>query len=217
MIVYAYNGQGCSPSTEIPVTPRAAPGIVSSVSTAGPLQTGPSTWDFRLDGYTIGSGSTDADTLAYRLIGGTTDQSESGVVNPGVYLTTGNGSHYGNSIAVQVKACKSYPEATLCSPDWSPAFGLGVPVNNSTPGGLESVVTDDSGLVDSTGYWTWGSLPSGAGYDAVSATCGPDDDPATPTQCEVHGGLLGANFPDLVVTITANGTTYTREYAWDQY
>ena len=28
-----------------------------------------------------------------------------------------------------------------------------------------------------TGYWTWGSLPSGAGYDGVGFTCGPDDDP----------------------------------------
>ncbi len=51
----------------------------------------------------------------YRLIGGSTDQSENGPVDPDVYLTTGNGSHYGNSVAVQVKACKSYPEATLCS------------------------------------------------------------------------------------------------------
>ncbi|MCU1417171.1 MAG: hypothetical protein JWP32_1345, partial [Schumannella sp.] len=24
-------------------------------------------------------------------------------------------------------------------------------------------------------------------------------------------------FPDLSVTITANGTTYTREYAWGQF
>ena len=217
MIVYAYNGQGCTASTVIPVTPRAAPGVVTSVSTAGPIQTGPATWDFRLDDYAIGSGSTDADTFMYRLIGGTTDQSESGVLNKGVYLTTGNGSHYGNSIAVQVKACKSYPEAVLCSPNWSPAFALGVPVNNSTPGGLESVVTDEGGLFDSTGYWTWGSLPSGAAYNAVSVSCGPDDDPSTPGQCEVTGGLLGTSFPDLVVTIAANGTTYTRKYAWSQY
>ena len=30
MIVYAYNGQGCRASTEVPVTPRAAPGTVSA-------------------------------------------------------------------------------------------------------------------------------------------------------------------------------------------
>ena len=40
-------------------------------------------------------------------------------MNQGVFLTTGNSSHYGNTVAVQVKACKSYPEATLCSPNWS--------------------------------------------------------------------------------------------------
>jgi hypothetical protein len=72
-------------------------------------------------------------------------------------------------------------------------------------------------LLDSTGYWVWGSLPSGAGYSSVSVTCGPDDDPGTPSQCEVHGGVLGLNFPNLVVTIAANGTTYTREYSWSQF
>ncbi len=217
MIVYAYNGQGCTASTEVPVTPRAAPGPVSAVSTAGPIQTGPGTWDFRLDGYTIGSGSTDADTLVYRLIGGSTDQSQSGPVNPGVYLVTGNGSHYGDAVAVQVKACQAYPEATLCSLDWSPSFPLGVPVNNSTPGGLQSVVTQEGTPFDAQGYWGWGSLPSGSGYADVKVSCGPDDDPSTPNQCEVSGGLLGMDFPDLVVSIIANGTSYTREYAWDQF
>jgi hypothetical protein len=77
------------------------------------------------------------------------------------------------------------------------------------------VVSQD--LLDSTGYWAWGSLPSGADYSGVSVTCGPDDDGSTPNQCEVHGGLLGLNFPNLVVTISANGTTYTREYAWSQF
>jgi hypothetical protein len=75
----------------------------------------------------------------------------------------------------------------------------------------------DQGLFDWTGYWTWGSLPSGAGYSSVGYSCGGDDDPSTSTQCEVHGGLLGTNFPDLVVTIAANGTTYTRQYAWSQF
>ncbi|MEO5921660.1 MAG: hypothetical protein ABIQ01_11020, partial [Pseudolysinimonas sp.] len=188
------------------------------VSAAGPLQTGSGTWDFRLDGFTIGSGSTDADTFVYRLIGGTTDQSQSGVVGPGTFLTTGNGSQYGNSVAVQVKACKAYPEATLCSVDWSPSFPLGVPVNNSTPGGLQAVVVDDGGSpLNSPGYWTWGSLPSGAGYADVSTSCGPDDDPSTPNQCEVEGGVIGQDYPDLVVTVTANGTTYSRSYAWNQF
>jgi hypothetical protein len=219
MIVFAYNGQGCVGSTVVPVTPRAAPGNVTDVAASGPLQSSPSTWDFRLDDFTIGSGSTDADTFVYRLSGGTTDQSAVGPVGLGTLLTTGNGSHYGNDLSVQVKACKAYPEATLCSPSWSPTFALGgVAVNNSTPGGLQSVVIDDeNGPQLTSGYWSWGSLPTGAGYASVDVSCGPDDDPATPNQCEAQGGLLGKNFPDLTVTITANGTTYTREYAWDQF
>lgn len=219
MIVFAYNGQGCVPTTEVAVTPRAAPGAVSAVSTAGPVPSSPSTWDFRLDGFTIGSGSTDADTFIYRLIGGSTDQSETGPVAPGSLLTTGNGSHYGNDLSVQVKACKQYPEALLCSADWSPVFPLGgVAVNNAIPGGLQSVVTDEgSPPLHQVGYWVWGSLPSGPGYSGVSVTCGPDDDPGTPAQCEVDGGILGLSFPNLVVTITANGTTYTREYSWGDF
>jgi len=133
-------------------------------------------------------------------------------------LTTGNGSQYGNDIGVQVKACKAYAEATLCSANWSPTFHLGVPVNNSVPGGLTAVVTDDGhGLLDAKGYWGWGSLPSGAGYTSVGFSCGPDDDPSTPEQCEVDGGPVGLKFPDLTVTITANGTTYSRAYAWGQF
>jgi hypothetical protein len=217
MIVWAYNGQGCTHSTVVPVTPRAAPGDVVDLSASGPFDTGPGTWDFRLDGYTIGSGSTDADTFVYRLIGETTDQSATGPVNVGSFLTTGNGSHYGNKVAVQIKACKSYPEATLCSPDWSASFLLGVPVNNSTPGGLQSVVVDEGLAFDPAGYWSWGSLPSGVGYDSVTFDCGPEDDPATPTQCEVSGGPAGHDFPDLEVSIVANGTTYTRVYAWGQF
>jgi len=90
-------------------------------------------------------------------------------------------------------------------------------VNNSTPGGLQAVGTEGPGPLEREGYWSWGSLPSGPGYAGVSVSCGPDDDPATPNQCEVKGGLLGLNFPDLVVSIIANGTTYTREYAWSQF
>ncbi|HWH27050.1 MAG TPA: Ig-like domain-containing protein [Pseudolysinimonas sp.] len=217
--VFAYNGQGCTASPEVQVTPRAAPGTVSAIDhPAGPVASSPSTWDFRLDGFTIGSGSTDADQFRYRLIGGTTDQSESGVVDPGSLLTTDNGSQYGNVIGVQLRACKSYPEGTLCSASWSPTFPLGVPVNNSVPGGLAAVVTDDGGgLLSASGYWTWGSMPSGPGYSSVGFSCGGDDDSSTPQQCEVSGGLLGASFPNLTVTITANGTTYSRAYAWSQY
>lgn len=218
LTVFAYNGQGCEPSPTTQVTPRAVPGRVSSIGYSGPLASGTGTWDFRLDSFSIGSGSTDADTFSYRLIGGTTEQGEHGIAGPGTTLTSSNGSHYGNTIGVQVRACKTYPEATLCSAEWSQTFPLGVPVNNFTPRDLGTVVADDGGgLLDSTGYWSWTALPSGAGYTSVSYSCGPDDDPATPQQCEVSGGPLGLDFPKLVVTIAANNTTYTREYTWGQF
>jgi len=53
------------------------------------------------------------------------------------------------------------------------------------------------------------------GYDAVTYTCGPDDVTPDDQLCEVvGGGLLGATYPDLVVTVAANGTTYQRTFTW---
>lgn len=219
LTVFAYNGQGCTASPESNVTPRAVPGRVSSISVAGPIQSGPSTWDFRLDGFSIASGPQDADMFSYRLIGGSTEQSEQGIAATGTTLTSTNGSHYGNVIGVQVRACRTYPEATLCSADWSQTFPLGTPINNFVPDGLTATVdADGGGLLNATGSWSWAQLPTGPGYQNVGYSCGPDDDPSTPMQCEVSGGILGTSFPNLVVTITANnGQTYSREYAWNQF
>jgi hypothetical protein len=115
-----------------------------------------------------------------------------------------------------VKACFDFPPV-LCSGEWSAPFHLGTPVRLDLPG-LTAIETlaptpPDPGL----GYWTWSAAPTAPPYAAVTIDCGPDDDPGTPV-CEVVGqGGGGGNYPDLVVTITANGTSYTREYSWTQY
>ncbi|MEP6842433.1 MAG: Ig-like domain-containing protein, partial [Pseudolysinimonas sp.] len=64
--VFAYNGQGCTPSPEVQVTPRAAPGTVTGITRSGPLASGDGTWDYRIDDFTIASGSTDADLFKYQ-------------------------------------------------------------------------------------------------------------------------------------------------------
>jgi hypothetical protein len=121
-----------------------------------------------------------------------------------------------------VKACKQYPEVRLCSPSWSSPFTLGRPVSVQLVG-LRAVEVSPPQLLPpapGTGYWVWTGAPAQAaggapGYDTVSITCGVDDDPATTTQCEVvGGGLLGDQYADLVVVVTANGQSYTRTYNW---
>ncbi|TPX03526.1 fibronectin type III domain-containing protein, partial [Schumannella luteola] len=158
--VYAYNGQGCTVSGSVTATPRAAPGDVAGIGLVGPLSSGTGTWDFRLTGFTIPSGSSDVDGFQYRLSGGTTDGSEySGT--PGAGFLTANGTQYGNSISVQVKACKQYPEVRLCSPNWSPVIGVGVPVRIEMSG-LQAIETVPpvTALSPGQGYWVWTGGPT---------------------------------------------------------
>ena len=122
------------------------------------------------------------------------------------FLTAGT-SHYGHPAGVQFRACKSYPEATLCSPSWSTEFALpGIAVWNSVPGGL--VFAEDSEL--GNGAWTWTSAPAGS-YTAVEFRCraGGAWQPM-PQVGECAALLTGSN--DLRVRITVNGQTYDRSY-----
>ena len=203
--VFAYNGQGCTPATPVQVTPRAVPGTVADIT--APIQENGSGGEFhdaRLTGFVIGSGSTDADMFQYRIGDGGTP---SGVLPLGSFLTSATGDHYGAPLGVYVKACRAYPEATLCSNAWAGPFLLGTPVRNSTPGDLEY----DPELLGGT--WRWTSMP-GPGYDAVHYRCGNGNNEAgwipmtAPGEC-----ASGGAFNDLRVRITANGTTYQRSYS----
>jgi hypothetical protein len=214
--VFAHNGQGCTASPEVAATPREAPGKVTDITvTDDPVPNGVGTWDFRLDGVTVSGG---ADSFIYRLSGGSTEGSEYGPypATAGTFLTAG-ATHYGNDISVQVKACREYPP-TLCSADWSDPFSLGTPVQIAL-GGLDAVETvapvdPDPGQ----GYWTWTSAPSGASIDCSPHGESDVDDPGTPAVCEVvSGGAPDFPYPNLLVTVSANGLTYEREYSWTEF
>ena len=214
--VYAYNGQGCTASPEVQVTPRATPGTVTGVTLTGPVASGDGTWDYRIDGFTIASGSTDADKFEYEYTTGA-EGSVHAPVSPGTngILTTTDGSQYGHVVGVAIKACKAYPEGTLCSANWSSEFTLGTPVNNTVPGALTATPTGPA-----SGDWSWGSSPTGA-YDSMQYSC---DAGATwtdiafgaPGTCSVVGPFSKA---DLLFRIQADGVAggFVRSYSWSDY
>jgi hypothetical protein len=213
--VYAYNGQGCTPSPQVQVTPRAAPGTVTGITLSGPVPSGDGTWDYRIDAFMIASGSTDADSFLYQYTTGA-EGSVHGPIKPGTNdLLTNDGSQYGHSVSVAVKACKQYPEGTLCSQDWSAPFTLGTPVNNSVPGALTATA---SGPV--SGDWSWGSSPTGD-YDSMQYSCDKGR-----TWTDIEFGAAGAchatgvpSNADLQFRIQADGVLggFVRSYSWTDY
>ena len=213
--VYAYNGQGCTASPQVQVTPRATPGTVTDITKSGPLSSGDGTWDYRIDGFTIGSGSTDADKILYEYTSGA-EGSVHGPIDPGSnLLLTNDGSQYGNPVSVAVKACKEYQgTGTLCSANWSAPFPLGTPVNNSVPGALTATST---GLL--SGDWSWGSSPTG-NYDSMQYSC---DNGGTWTDISFGAAgtchVVGLSKADLQFRIQADGVAggFVRSYLWSDY
>ncbi|MDP9028184.1 MAG: Ig-like domain-containing protein [Actinomycetota bacterium] len=215
--VFAYNGQGCTASPEVQVTPRAMPGSVTSIIPSGPSPSGTGTWDYSISTLTIapGSASTDYNEYYYRYVSGA-EGSTHGPQKAGVPLLSSDGSQYGNAVAIQVKACYDYGDGTvLCSQDWSAAFPLGTPVNNSLPGGLTATSTGPL-----SGTWTWGSSPSGA-YDSMQYSC--DGGNTWNDLAFGAGGSCDATWvltpPPLQIRIVADGVTdgFVRSYSWTDY
>jgi hypothetical protein len=222
-VVFATNGMGCTASEVVEVTPRSRPGTVSSVDVSEPEANGTNRWDLRLEGFRIGSGYTEADTVLYRLSGGGVEGGEHGPVSVGEFLESSNGSHYGSDVSVQLKACTSYPEygQPVCSSDWSAATRIGTPVENTDLRALTArIVPADDTASQPTGTWRWTAAPSGA-YTAVTVSCGGRDiriangEGGECVSTAMDGSAANAPaFPDLSVTITVGGRDYVRSYAW---
>jgi hypothetical protein len=221
-VVYAFNGMGCTASETVTGIPRMRPGVVTSIDSDGPSADGSHTWDFTLNDFTIGSGSTDVDSFEYQLSGGSVDGGTYGPDDLGSSLVTSNNSQYGQNISVQVKACRKYPEVTLCSATWSASFHLGVPVDNSALGGLSFAHDPFGTILDPpvNGTWTWSSSPAGA-YDSISYSCGSDTHTMSPGDggscATTQTNSVTQDFPPLTITINVNGNTYVRTYNWSDY
>jgi hypothetical protein len=218
MTVFAYNGQGCTASPQVQVTPRQAPGTVTDIAQTGPSSSGSGTWDYGISGLTVdaGSGSTDYTSYQYRYVAGA-EGSAHGPVAMNTLLSTADNSQYGNPVAVQVKACNDYGSGpVLCSQNWSASFALGVPVNNSVPGGLSFTVDPTQPL--GGGTWSWGSSPSGS-YDSMQFSC---DNGTTWTDLSFGAGgtcstgLAPVNLQIRIQADQVNGG-FVRSYSYTDY
>jgi hypothetical protein len=221
-IVFATNAQGCGTSDIVSLTTHPTPGTVTAINSSGPLSSGSNTWDFELNGVTIGSGSGTTNMFEYQLSGGSVDGSTYGPVAYNAPLTTSNNSEYGNDIQVQVKACNQYADGSMyCSDNWSQSFELGVPVDNSDLPGL-SFSHDPFDLVtDVNGTWTWSSGLALGAYSSITYDCGNGPqtlDPNNPGSCATtETSPVSGDFPPLRIAIHANGATYVRTCDWSDY
>ncbi|HEY1529339.1 MAG TPA: Ig-like domain-containing protein [Galbitalea sp.] len=221
-IVFAFNAMGCGTSDIVTLIVHPVPGTVTGVNTSGPLANGTNTWDYRLNSVTIADGSATTDEFEYQLSGGSVDGSSYGPLPYSRFLQTSNSSQYGNDIQVQVRACASYTDATICSDNWSAPFELGVPVANTDLPGLAFSHPDFNLLGPAVdGTWTWSAGLPQAAYDTITYDCGNGPqtlDPNNPGSCTAtQTNVLVPDFPPLTISIGVNGHHYVRTYNWSDY
>lgn len=207
VVVYAYNGQGCTASAEVTATPRPRPTVISAISTTGPQPSDTGRWDFRLTGVTT-SGGDAVDLVQFRLIDATTLApigETSATASMPTWLTADT-LHYDRDLAVNVRGCRQYEEL-LCGA-WSESFALGVAVRIDPT----VTITETGGPPDPrTVEISWTPMDAAA-YSSVTYECTGGDVVNAPDSLSC---VITANPPDdprLVVTVTVDSATYTREY-----
>jgi hypothetical protein len=209
VLVLATNSQGCSASSS--AAARIGPAIVTAKSSSGPTASG-AVYNFILTGATVGSITANTDYSFYYRLTGDGTPTEHGPISLGDLLTADAGQ-YGSPQTVQLRACKTFPDAgTLCQSQWSENFSLGTPVNPQV-GGLVFAPDNDG---TNNGTFTWTAWPTGSGYTKVEYRCsaiGNFTEATDLTQagsCHATPGLLS---PTLTLRVTANGDrTYLITY-----
>jgi hypothetical protein len=214
LLVLASNSQGCTSSPV--VVAHTPPGVITALSTAGPVANG-SVFDLQLTGGTAGAEALGAaDTVLYRLNGG----SVHGPVSLGSLLTA-DGTHYGQELTVEARACRSHDSVPVCQEQWSAPIALGAMAVDPRIGQL--TFTPDGGLLDSSGAFDWLVWPSGS-YESVQFACGTAPgagsftayDPAAPGTCYATAGILQQ--PWLTIRVIANaGQAYDISYNGNDY
>ena len=206
LVVFAYNGQGCTVSSG--VVANTPPPVITNLSVSGPSANG-ELYDFVFTGGTAG-GTTlgSADSIYYRLNGGT----EYGPVSLGGFVAADT-SQYGQAVSITARACRTYDGVAVCQTSPSSPQSLGVPVDPRLTG---VTFVSDGDILTTSGTFSWLGVPTGPGYTSVEYACGgtPGSGSFAPisgvTQCHADGGLI--ENPYLTVRVGANGTFYETTY-----
>ena len=212
VVVLAKNAMGCEVSAA--VLARTSPGIVTAIDSAESA-TPRSTHDFSLATAWVGATKLGKNyNFYYRLSGGSVSTVSSGPVAFGGLLTAEE-TQYGQSISVEVRACRSYPDGTvICQSEWSKPFVLGVPVDPRV-NPVSFTVTDAERQIGTFTWSRWPSAPAG-NYSAIQYACESPEvfvvaDTTQGGSCTTTGAAGGK--PTLTIRVTANqGNTYDISY-----
>ncbi|GAA1442387.1 Ig-like domain-containing protein [Leifsonia poae] len=210
-IVYAYNGQGCTPSAVVSATPRRAPAMATGATVSGQLvANGTGIWDFNLENLAYAAGSGSGTTQVFYHLLGADGSSEAGSLNATNGVLSGTNSHYGVDLTLRIdRICEVYEGGSrLCSPQgdtYSQHLGVAASANIDGFNFAPDPVTN-------LGTFTWTGWPTGS-YDSVTYTCGdgvqyPMPAAGSTASCVVPDGVQ----PVLRISVGANGQTYTRDY-----
>lgn len=208
VMVFAYNGQGCTASQ--PVLASTPPAVIVNIAASGPSANG-DVFDFVLEGIDLGSGMLSSGyTVYYRLNGGT----EYGPVAFTGFLQA-ESLQYGQPVSVEARACRDVGGQPVCQSVMSAPIALGVPVDPRLAGPVTFTQTDpDDPFNDGT--FSWLGFPTGS-YELVEYACGTNLSPGTfvaagsDLSCAVAANP--AETPQLTVRVTANlNQTYTTTY-----
>ena len=211
VVVYAYNGQGCTAATEVRATPRPVPGVVEDVviddppSQAGPNDLGP--WNPTLRSVTTSDGDM-VDGVQYRLVVDGATGAETGLRSLPTVLTTPDNSHFGGVLAVEVRVCRQY-ETLLCGA-WSARFPAPTAVTTEVRPSAPQVTETIPGI--RTAMITWTPLRA-TGSGSVLYECSPTTGAlVSDGQCTVT--LDATATAALRVRVIENGIEYSRQWQW---
>lgn len=210
LIVFAYNGQGCTASSS--VIARTPPAVITNIQVGSTLVANGPYFDFQFIGGLMGSTQLTSDySIYYRLNGGT----EYGPISINQIIAADPQQH-GQSVSITARACRSYDATLLCQNVASAPQTLGVPVDPRASGVVWTEDVVDPIDLDPTGTFTWTDLPAGA-YEQVAFACstsagGGTFTPASgPGSCQVP--LIVGQTPYLTIRVTVNGgQTYQKIY-----
>ena len=211
LVVFAFNGQGCTASPS--VVGHTPPAVVTALTTAGPSPNG-EVFDFTVTGGSMGAGRDPerldgSYSLYYRLSGTEVQSTEYGPVELGAFLTA-DGSQYGSAVWVEVRACRTYDSVPVCQNAWSAKFSLGTPVDPRIQG---LTFTSDGSLGNNNGTFKWLSSPTGS-YTKIEFFCGDrqgtesDSFSTVDTTMTCHAYVGVAGTPYLTIRVTANSGKY---------